>query len=68
MRDRESVGSTFLNWIKGCAEDLREPGNKLMLADINDTIGDLLQGIGAMEMIGAENVFAVKSDIGVSNH
>ena len=58
LRDTHKVGTTAISWIEGYAKTLQASGSVLMLADVNPAVLEALQRSGALEVIGASNVFA----------
>ena len=58
LRDTHKVGTTAISWIEGYAKTLQASGSVLMLADVNPAVLEALQRSGALDVIGAENVFA----------
>jgi SulP family sulfate permease len=68
LRREDYVGSTYLNWLEDYADELRASGNRLMLADVGDTVRQELMDTGVIETIGAENVFPAKSRLGASTY
>jgi sulfate permease, SulP family len=57
VRDMHQVTSTAIKWLERYAQSLRAGGSLLMLADVNPQVLDTLKKSGALDVIGAENVF-----------
>jgi SulP family sulfate permease len=57
VRDMRQITSTAIKWLERYAQSLRAGGSVLMLADVNPEVLDTLKRSGALEVIGAENVF-----------
>lgn len=57
LRDMQTVTSTALQWLQRYARELKAGGGQLILADVNPGVMQALQKSGALEQIGAENVF-----------
>ncbi len=57
IRGITSITSTGIRWLERYAQELQANGGLLMLADVNPTVEKELQASGAMDIIGAENVF-----------
>ncbi len=57
VRDIQQVTSTAIRWLERYSQNLKANGSVLMLADVNPAVLDTLQKSGAMDVIGAENVF-----------
>ena len=68
LRRQDYVGSTYLNWLEGYAEQLRASGNRLMLADVGDQVRQQLVDTGVIDAIGAENVFPATPRLGASTY
>ncbi len=68
LRDMHQITSTGIKWLERYAQDLRAGDSVLMLADINPKVFETLQKSGALEVLGAENVFpATKRVLEVEN-
>jgi SulP family sulfate permease len=57
LRDMRQITSTLIKWLDDYARDLKASGSVLMLTDVNPQVLRALQRSGALEVIGAENVF-----------
>jgi len=57
LRDTRQITSTAIKWLERYAQSLREGGNVLLLADVNPQVLDTLRKSGALDMLGAGNVF-----------
>ncbi len=57
VRDVQHVTSTMIKWLERYSQDLRAGGSVLMLADVNPAVLDALKKSGALDTLGAENVF-----------
>lgn len=57
VRDMHQITSTAIKWLERYEQSLRAGGSVLMLADVNPEVLDTLKRSGALEVIGAENVF-----------
>ncbi len=57
LRDLQAITSTAVKWLENYAKELRANGGLLMLADVNPQVQETLRKSGALEIIGAENVF-----------
>jgi len=57
VRDMHQVTSTAIKWLERYAQSLRAGGSLLMLADVNPGVLEVLKKSGALDVIGAENVF-----------
>jgi SulP family sulfate permease len=66
LRDRDEVGSTFINIIKRYAQALSAQGNLLMLAGLSTHVLEQLADTDLLELIGKQNVFPAKADFGAS--
>jgi SulP family sulfate permease len=66
LRGRESAGSTGIKWLEKYAEELRDGGNLLLLAGIEQGFLEVLEHSGAIDVVGRENVFLVQPGIGAS--
>jgi SulP family sulfate permease len=66
LRDHEDVGSTVLKCIKRYAGKLRAQGGALMLVGVGEQLAGQLERTGAIEALGAENIFREKPQLGVS--
>jgi SulP family sulfate permease len=66
LRDRDELGSTFIRVIERYAQKVKDTGNRLMLAGVNENSFDQLKDTGALDVIGQENVFKVQPEYGAS--
>jgi SulP family sulfate permease len=57
MRDMRQITSTAIKWLERYAQNLKADGSVLMLADVNPKVLDTLKKSGALDILGAENVF-----------
>ncbi len=57
LRDMQHITSTAIKWLEGYANELKANGSVLMLADVNRPVHEVLKRSGALDVIGAENVF-----------
>jgi len=57
VRDMHQITSTAIKWLERYAQSLRAGGSLLMLADVNPGVLEVLKKSGALDVIGAENVF-----------
>jgi SulP family sulfate permease len=57
VRDMHQITSTAIKWLERYAQSLRAGGSLLMLADVNPGVLEVLKKSGALNVIGAENVF-----------
>ena len=61
LRGRQDLGLTFIRVISGYARALRANGGQLMLVGTSEYVVRLLRHTGALDVIGASNVFAATS-------
>jgi SulP family sulfate permease len=66
LRERDEVGSTFINVISRYTRELEESGNKLMLSGVSERVIEQLQDTCVMAIVGEENVFPEQAAIGAS--
>jgi len=66
LRDRDEVGSTFINIIKRYAQALSAQGNLLMLAGLSAHVLEQFEDTDLLELIGKQNVFPAEADFGAS--
>ena len=64
LRDRDEVGSTFINVIKRYITELEDGGNKLKLVGLNDRVTEQLAKTGVLELLGEEDVYPAEKSIG----
>lgn len=57
VRDMHQITSTAIKWLERYAKNLLADGSVLMLADVNPKVLDTLKKSGALDIIGADNVF-----------
>ncbi|NTW07952.1 MAG: SulP family inorganic anion transporter [Anaerolineaceae bacterium] len=57
LRDMHHLTSTGVKWLMRYANELKENGSVLMLADVQLAVIEVLKHTGAMQVIGEENVF-----------
>jgi len=57
VRDMHQITSTAIKWLERYAKNLQADGSVLMLADVNPRVLDTLKKSGALDIIGADNVF-----------
>jgi len=57
VRDMRQITSTAIKWLERYAQSLKAGGSLLMLADVNPEVLDTLKKSGALDVLGAENVF-----------
>jgi anti-anti-sigma regulatory factor len=57
LRDLHSLTSTAIRWLERYAEELQANESTLMLADVNPEVMKVLEASGALDVIGADNVF-----------
>jgi anti-anti-sigma regulatory factor len=63
VRDVQRITSTMIRSLERYAQNFRESGSLLMLADVNPAVLDTLQKSGALDVIGEENVFPATTRI-----
>jgi len=66
LRDRDEVGSTFINIIKRYAQALSTQGNLLILAGLSAHVLEQLEDTDLLELIGKQNIFPAEADFGAS--
>jgi SulP family sulfate permease len=66
LRERDEVGSTFINVINRYVRELQESSNLLMLAGVSERVVEQLQNTGVMTIIGQENVFPEQEAVGAA--
>jgi SulP family sulfate permease len=57
IRDMTSITSTGIRWVERYAQELQANGGLLILADVDPVVLKELKASGALDVIGAENVF-----------
>ena len=63
---RQAANNTFLTWIERYARELSEAGNLLMVTEVEPVVRDQLESVGALQVIGPENVFVGQPILGAS--
>jgi SulP family sulfate permease len=66
LRDRDEVGSTFINIIRRYAKQLLAQDNKIMLGGMNDKVIEQLARTDLLDLIGEENIFPVERQYGAA--
>ncbi|MFN2139177.1 MAG: SulP family inorganic anion transporter, partial [Candidatus Promineifilaceae bacterium] len=66
LRERDEVGSTFINVINRYAVELQKSGNRLMLAGVNERVLEQLQNTGVAAIIGEENIYPEQAAVGAA--
>ncbi|MGB3717063.1 MAG: SulP family inorganic anion transporter [Candidatus Promineifilaceae bacterium] len=66
LRDRDEVGSTFINIIRRYTKQLLAQDNKLMLGGMNDKVIEQLARTDLLDLIGEENIFPVEKQYGAA--
>lgn len=61
LHDRNYLGTNVVVWMKEFAQKLRDSGNLLMLAEVEESIKKQLDRTGVLEEIGPENIFMASS-------
>ena len=64
LRDRDEVGSTFINVIKRYIRELEEGGNKLKLVGLNERVTEQLEKTGLLDLLGEEDVYPADKVLG----
>ena len=57
IHDMHHITSTAIKWLERYAKNLQANGSVLLLADVNPKVHDTLKRSGALDILGAENVF-----------
>ncbi|HBX70476.1 MAG TPA: SulP family inorganic anion transporter, partial [Chloroflexi bacterium] len=57
LRQREDLGSTFLNVLDRYGQELREQNSRLMLSEVSDEVMDNFIRTGYMDIFGRDNIF-----------
>jgi SulP family sulfate permease len=65
-RGREYLSSTGLLWLRCYAQEYRQSGNPLMMADVLPRVLEDLQRTGIMDVIGRDNVYPAGPGCGAS--
>jgi SulP family sulfate permease len=68
LRDTQTMNTTAITWFEKYAKTLQASGSVLMLADVNPAVLVSLRQSGALDLIGAENVFAATPRVLVSEN
>ena len=63
VRDMRQITSTAIKWLERYTQTLKANGSQFMLADVNPVVLETLKKSGALEVIGAENVFPATSRV-----
>ena len=63
---RQAANNTFLTWIERYARELSEAGNLLMLAEVDPAVKAQLAAVGALDVLGPENIFPGQPILGAS--
>lgn len=66
LRGKEDLGSTFISVITRYQRSLASTGGHLVLAGVGERIERQLRTTGALEQLGAENVFRATESVGES--
>jgi sulfate permease, SulP family len=66
LRGKEDLGSTFIQVLVRYAERLQAADSHLLLAGVHQHALGQLTGTGAIDILGAANVFPAEADIGSS--
>jgi SulP family sulfate permease len=66
VRGLLSVSTTLVDWLQKYAAQLDAGGNKLMLAEVDPRVFDILQRTGVAGGIGEENIFVAKPLVGAA--
>ena len=65
-RHVNEMNNTFITWLQQYTKKLQASGNRLILAEIHPKVKEQLVEVGALEIIGEENVFLSEPTIGAS--
>ena len=63
LRDMHQLTSTGIKWLERYAQNLKAGGGVLMLADVNPAVLDTLKKSGALDILGAGNVFSATARV-----
>ena len=66
VRGEPELGSTFMNVIRRYAEALRARNGRFMLVGVDPAVRDQLAKTGLLAVIGRENIFLAKPQIGAA--
>ena len=66
LRGKEELGSTFIKTITRYHDTLTAAGCLLVLSGLNERLLTQLRNTGALDHLGAENVFAARPNVGES--
>jgi SulP family sulfate permease len=64
LRDRDEVGSTFINVIKRYTKELEESGNKLKLSGLSSRVLEQLERTGVLATLGNEDIYPATDVMG----
>ncbi len=65
-RHVNEINNTFITWLQQYTKKLQASGNRLILAEIHPKVKEQLVEVGALDIIGEENVFLSEPTIGAS--
>ena len=66
LRGRVEIGSTFVAILRRYAEALQARNSKLMLVGVDEAVLGQLARTGLLQVIGEENVFLAKPQLGAA--
>lgn len=66
LRGKEELGSTFIRTITRYHDSLAAVGSHLILTGLNERLLAQLRNTGALDRLGADNVFAARPNVGES--
>jgi SulP family sulfate permease len=66
LRDRDEVGSTFIQAVNRFTKELQVHDNKLILVGISTHVWDQLEKTGLLDLIGRENVYRAEPQYAAS--
>ncbi len=66
LRDRDEVGSTFIQVIKRYHEELEASGNKLKLVGMNDRVMEQFERTGVLDQLGDDDVYPAEKTLGAA--
>lgn len=66
LRGKEELGSTFIKTITRYHDSLAEVGSHLVLTGLNERLLAQLRDTGAIDRLGADNVYAASPNVGES--
>jgi SulP family sulfate permease len=67
LRERSDVGSTFIDVLRGYAEQLTRVGSKLVLVSLNDRLAEQFRVTGLIDLIGVENMYESTERVGAAS-